>query len=316
MNNAKIKFIVCKLCNEVRTYNSKDGTTNLKLHSCNTKITAYAAAQVELTKHEKQDLLDYQVYHVSSGLLSFKQAENEGLVALLNKAVQLGAKYGKFDISQSLSNRKAVSDRTVSLAAKTKCDYENDLRALKGKSLCLITDGWSDSVNKNCYVDYSVQYVDENFQLKSIQIDMVHFPEAKTSVNIRNSIYDKCETLNLDPFETSIITDSAPNMVKACSGMQHFRFICHRFNTAIDKAFNMSLQENNYLAVFDASVNSLIGFANRTGIQHALPIKLKSGSATRPWRRFSDRFGSLNHSFDKLVEILEKVILKLTKFVL
>lgn len=312
-NNVKIKFILCKLCNEVRAYNSKDGTTSLKLHSCSTRITAYTTAQVELNKHEKQGLLDCQVYHVSSGLLSFRQSENEGLLALLNKAVQLGAKYGKFDISKSLSNRKAVSDRTASLAAKIKCDYEDDLKALKGKSLCLVTDGWSDSVNKNCYVDYSVQYVNENFELKSIQIDMVHFPEAKTSVNIRNYIYDKCDALNLDPFETSIITDSAPNMVKACQGMQHFRCICHRFNSAIDKAFNISLQENNYLTVFDTSVNSLIGFANRTGIQHALPIKLKSGSATRPWRRFSDRFGSLNDSYDKLVEILEKVILKLLK---
>lgn len=299
---------MCKTCKEIRPYSSTEGTTTIKLHSCNFRITATALkSDITLTPLEQKTLLSNQVNHLAYGLLPFKQAENPGLITLLNNAVDLGAKYGRFNIETVLNDRKLLSKATYNKAEQTKRDFENEIKNLDQKSFCLITDGWSDSVNKNCYVDYSIQLIDYNFNLKNIQIDMVHFAEAKTSINIMNSVVKKCETLGVGKESITVITDSAPNMVKACKGMQHYRCLCHRLNTAIEKAFNETCSDDEYLALIDQGVTSLIGFVNKTGLQHEMPIKLKSGSVTRPWRRYSDKFGSLHDSHDKLVEILNKV---------
>ena len=80
--------------------------------------------------------------------------------------------------------------------------------------------------------------------------------------------------------------------------------MCHRLNTAIEKAYTKSLQTNTYLKSADEAITGVIGYANRSNLQNKLPIKLKSGSQTRPWRRYSDRFKSIFESYEALEQKL------------
>lgn len=285
------------------------GTTNLKsAHRCSSSMDQFVKKlDIKLTPDEMKELLDLQTFHICSGLLAFRQTEDPGLKSLCKYFVSLGAKYGAFNPAGVMHERQAISENVKNLSDQLTVEYKKVVAVLEDKSLCIITDGWSDSVNKNSFLDYSISFIDNDFAMHNIQYSMKHFTEQKTAENIENSIRTICEELSLDAKKTSIITDSAANCVKACKAMVHFRCVCHRINTAVEKGYTQTLSQNQFLMHMDKSINSVIGYVNKANLQHELPIKLKSGCLTRPWRRYSDRFESLFKSYDKLTEVLKKV---------
>ena len=103
--------------------------------------------------------------------------------------------------------------------------------------------------------------------------------------------------------DIKIVTDSAANNMKAFKSYKHYICLCHRLNTAIEKAYAKTVEEDIFFASADKNITSLIGFANRTNQQNSLPMKLKSGSATRPWRRYCDKFSSVFQSYQALQEL-------------
>ena len=71
----------------------------------------------------------------------------------------------------------------------------------------------------------------------------------------------------------------------------------HRFNTIINDAWKAAIKDNQTIANFDSDITTLIEYINRTNAQDKLPIKLQSGSKTRPWRMLSDRMGIVSRSY-------------------
>ena len=167
-------------------------------------------------------------------------------------------------------------------------------------SFCLTTDGWTDSTNKNHFIDYSFTLINANFKLVHFQYEMMYQPESQTSDHITNTIQNLFDKIGISPNQAKLVTDSAANYIKAGRNFDHHMCLCHKLNTAIEKGYNQSLQENVYLKGADEAITRVIGYVNRANLQNKLPIKLKSGSQTRPWRRYSDRFNSVFSSYDAL----------------
>merc|ERR1711911_493782 len=103
--------------------------------------------------------------------------------------ILLGAKYGKFKIDKFLHSRTAISNHVDSLFKQAIAEYTVLLtQADANQSWCLITDGWTDKINKNSYVDYSFSIIDSDFKPQNFQFSMEVFEDKKNATNIENSI--------------------------------------------------------------------------------------------------------------------------------
>lgn len=261
--------------------------------------------KIDFSKVDSSKLLHAQTEHICSGLLAFRQSEDQGLINLLKLMVEFGAKYGKFDPTPMLNSRQTISENVNSLYSSIQSEYAGLLRNTAHlKSFCLTTDGWTDSTNKNHFIDFTFTLIDGNFKLHHFQYDMIYQPESQTSENITKTILSLFADIGISPKRAKIVTDSAANYIKAGKNFDHHVCMCHRLNTAIEKAYTKSLQTNTYLKSADEAITGVIGYANRSNLQNKLPIKLKSGSQTRPWRRYSDRFKSIFESYEALEQKL------------
>ena len=185
-------IVVCNFCNFIRHYTSKMGTTNLrKSHHCSNEIRDFCQSKnIKFSPEIKKALLEAQTKHVCSGILPFRQAEDEGLIDLLKVFNKLGSIHGIFDPKLVLADRRAISKNTKELAAKIQNEYKEDLNSLKKlNSICLTTDAWSDSVNKNSFIDFTFTTLDESFVLKSFQYAMLHCNSSKTAEFLEDFYY-------------------------------------------------------------------------------------------------------------------------------
>ena len=309
----KINFVACKRSPFLRPYNSaKDGTRNLfKSHICTgpTLKAFLVNRKIELTPTEKKSILSSQTEHICSALSAFNQVEDPAYKKLLNLMIEFGAKYGKFDISNNLYSRTSISNHVNDLYSEIQIKFKTLLQSVSHlKSWAVITDGWTDNVNKNCFIDYSFSVIDSEFDQHVFQFDMVPFDEKKTADNIFENLSSMLHRIGLSVNNANVITDSARNYIKAMKNVNHFKCVCHRLNTAIEIAYSKTVEKSPYFKLVDTQISDLIGFVNRTGKQCKLPIKLKSGCVTRPWRRYTDRSESIFRSFDALSKILHDVI--------
>ncbi|KAI6653094.1 hypothetical protein LOD99_3930 [Oopsacas minuta] len=93
-------------------------------------------------------------------------------------------------------------------------------------------------------------------------------------------------------------------MVAATSQKIRIDCACHR-STAIKTGWERAMMENDELDQLHDSVNKDAIFAKKSsGIQSELPISLKRGGKTRPWRSLYSMINSILQSYGKLSEIL------------
>ena len=79
---------------------------------------------------------------------------------------------------------KTISHKTESYALKIIDEFTESIENINIKALCIITDKWPNSVNKNTFIDYSISMNSERFNKKYFQLNMEYFPQPKTSINL------------------------------------------------------------------------------------------------------------------------------------
>ena len=157
-------------------------------------------------------------------------------------------------------------------------------------------------------MDVSVYYVN-NFILENAQLEMIHVDEpSKTAEIIVELLKSSLEKIKLPLSDSNFVTDCGSNILKACkiANISHFKCLCHRMNTALSSAWEKAM-ENDILKSLDKDLSKLIEYANRTQMNSKLPIKLKSGCPTRPWRQLYDKYYSLSRSYDLVEQILKEM---------
>jgi len=105
------------LLDQVRKCSGKPDTMQLKLLQCMRQAPQIAANDIAVVKQK-------EVIYCVDGHRSFRSVKQKGLRNLLQTCVDLGAKYGKIDISDVLAGRKAVSWETAQLAARVKTELQ------------------------------------------------------------------------------------------------------------------------------------------------------------------------------------------------
>ena len=119
----------------------------------------------ELTASEMRTIKDLQTKYVAGGLHSFLSIEEKGLIDLVQFGISIGSKYQNLDARSFWCGRKTVR---TNLEAFTNQKIA-DMKAIIQKnqtSISFVSDIWSDSVNRDSFLDVTLFFVDDHFKLK------------------------------------------------------------------------------------------------------------------------------------------------------
>lgn len=87
-------------------------------------------------------------------------------------------------------------------------------------SNCAFTsDIWTCNISNESYVSFTIHYINEDFQLKHVVLNVKHFPGSHTEENIANIITEMIEEWHLNDKNYILIRDSGANIKKAAKDL-------------------------------------------------------------------------------------------------
>ena len=226
---------------------------------------------------------------------------------MLQTCVDFGAKYGKFDLAETLYTRKTVSRATASMAAEVKAALIVRLKPMVEDGTVLLTvNMYTDDYRKQAYVDVHAVWIERDYSVQHAALAVCHFGTlAHTGENICNSINNIMDEYGLPNEDTPVTTDHGSNVVAALRNSVRVDCLCHRLRTVLETAWRDTKREEPEAAAYEVAVSDLCRFVKQsTGLQEQLPKSLKHGGDTRPWVSMYRRADSIEASYEALVAVL------------
>ena len=133
-----------------------------------------------------QKLTDAVTYCIGKDMLPVYTVEKPGFVSLLKQ----------FDPQYELPSRKYFSKTAIpKLYESTR---ESMLQSIKNIAFfSATTDMWS-SVSSDPYMSYTIHYITQKWELQSIALSTLYFPEDHTGENLSDAIKETLQSWNLD----------------------------------------------------------------------------------------------------------------------
>jgi len=245
-------YCACIKCNKV--YQFKDsagknfGTKNQQEHfkhctgvlpNSQLKIQQCLKRKIQLSPAELTTLKQKQIFYCVSGYHSFRSVENNGLISLMQNCVDLGAKYGKFDISDVAVGRKTVSRDVSSTAASFVTKLTERLKdPIADGSLSLCIDMYTDDFRKQAYLDVHCSWIDRDFTSHHTALAVRHFgTNSHTAQNIHTAVSNILSEYGIPINEVPFTTDHGPNVVAALKCGIRVDCMCHRLHTVLECAW-------------------------------------------------------------------------------
>lgn len=313
-------YCACIKCNKV--YQFKDstgknfGTKNQQEHikhctgglsNSQLKIQQCMKRQIQLSPSELMTFKQKQVSYCVSGYHSFRSVENSGLINLMQNCVELGAKYGKFDVRDVAVGRRTVSRDVTATAASVVTKLTERLKEpIADGSMSLCIDMYTDDFRKQAYLDVHCSWIDRDFTSHHAALAVRHFGTAShTAQHIYTAVSNILGEYGIPVDEVPFTTDHGSNVVAALKSGIRVDCMCHRLHTVLESAWKDTRQQVPDAAAYETAVSELCRFAKQSvGIQEQLPESLKHGGDTRPWVSMFRRSKAVEASYDALVTVL------------
>ena len=122
-------FVVCKKCSNIYVYNSKDGTSTLKKHSCASLLTGGQSSldnfvqrpQHQIQRKNRDDLpvdlvqqvRDSELKFVVNRLRPFSVVEDSDFINFLQTVSDISADFGKLNMKSISHSTKSLTQRSV-----------------------------------------------------------------------------------------------------------------------------------------------------------------------------------------------------------
>ncbi|CAF3880021.1 unnamed protein product, partial [Rotaria sp. Silwood1] len=200
-------------------------------------ISQFAYNKNLLNENLAAKLKDAELKFVVTGSHSFNTLENGGLLDLLQVGIEIGAKNGLVNVRDIFYGRKTIRQEAINkfelFVSSIRCLLDEPV---KRHCIAATCDLWSNDIVKRSYLDFTVFWSDDNYQLHHCLLRCKHFPnETKTAINIWNEIKQIFQSFGLSFGDTPIVTDQGANMVAAFKLTDEARFPCmaHRCHTTI-----------------------------------------------------------------------------------
>ena len=193
-----------------------------------------------LPEKYKLKLKDAELKFIVAGSHSFNALENDGILNLIQTGIEIGTNFGLVDVKDIFYGRKTIREEAL-----LKYDqYTNQTRSLleeliKQHCVAATADLWTDDVMKRSYLDFTLFFVNDIYELKHTLLKCKHFDKEKSVINIWHEIEEIFQSFNLSFGDTPLTTDQCSNMIKALSITNEARYPClaHRTNTVLETAW-------------------------------------------------------------------------------
>ena len=184
-----------------------------------------------------------------------------GLLDLLQVGIEIDAKHGLVNITDIFCGRKTILQEAINKFEL----FVSSVRSLldepvKRHCVAAACDLWSNDITKRSYLDFTVFWTDDNYQLHYCLLRCKHFPnEMKTAINIWNEIEQIFQSFGFSFGTTPIVTDQGANRVAAFTLTDEARFSCmaHRCNTTIETAWNRLDAKNVQFSTFNTAAKGI-----------------------------------------------------------
>lgn len=126
-------------------------------------------------------------------------------------------------------------------------------------SVVLTTDCWT-SNNTESFLAVTAHFISEDFEIKTLLLDCLSFPESHTSKNLAGVLQKIIDEWNLEGKILIIISDNASNIKKAIRDdlkLKHLGCFAHNLNLICQNAIKP-------VAVIIDKVKSIVGFFKRS----------------------------------------------------
>ena len=246
---------------------------------------------------------------VAGGIVSLNFCDKEVFQKISQVMLQLGSKYKNPDVSRVLFGKTAV--RNYIMAKLVRCKNINAEAVRNSETWCsfsVVTDMTTDQVTQREWTDFTLIWV-KNYEIKRGQYACRHWERGRhTSDNIRAFMYEELADIGIiNISQVSIITDSSRSILAAVSAMLSHRSSAHRLHKVLSDACEYAKANNIEIHNLDVFSHNLVTFAKASNnIQEHLPMRLKHGGKTHPWRSLYEMFDSISVSYYDLELILKR----------
>ena len=129
------------------------------------RMTSYLIHKSDLSNAASKQLKDKMVHFVATDLRPFKAAEGAGFLDLCQTLVDMGVKYGHFDVQKNLPRRTIISRHVDSVINEVSVRVKQELRY--AKFIALTSDSWTDDFRKISYIAVTASYFNSDLDLCS-----------------------------------------------------------------------------------------------------------------------------------------------------
>lgn len=278
--------------------------TKRSLHQ--TSIKQFSTHKKHISSAEKEMLKELEAKFVICGYNSFKSLESESLLNLMQFFLKIGLTHGYVDIKDIFFGRNTISTYISELYISSKeCIKSVILNLGKNPSLCFSCDIWTEQINHISYLDLTLYFVDNEFNLKHHLIAFQPFKDAHTSNNIFEMVNKISLDYGLNILTTPYVTDCGANIKAAFKRGEWYACFNHRLHTTIEKSWSKTLEESPEIKeLYDQMKKVQHYFHLSSNKENMLPYKIPSGCITRPWTGLSRFFSAFTKSYDKILEII------------
>ena len=140
----------------------------------------------QLPEHLTAQLKDAELTFVTAGSHSFNALENDGVLDLVQTAIDIGAQMGKVNVRDIFYGRKTIRNEAMIRFNHFSTMIRQIIdKPIKNHCIAGTCDLWTDDYVKRSYLDFSVFWVTDDYKLNHCLLRCKHFPEnSKTAVNI------------------------------------------------------------------------------------------------------------------------------------
>jgi hypothetical protein len=245
LNGIYEPFVQCTICQQILSYESKNGTKSLNSHvqscirktnlsKCNLSIENYVKKSSDVSPDDKRLITIACSKYCAFDMRSFNSVNGDGFRQLCQALFDLGYKYGsmrlvKPSIDALLPDRTNISRTIKQIASEYRSKMNEILRKdlEQTKLMGISTDYWKNSYTGDNFLTINIHYT-KNDNPITYMLKTVLFSGTKSGENTYRTIKLVLKSYDIDPDNTHIIylTDNASNFISGLKEEVHLRCIC------------------------------------------------------------------------------------------
>lgn len=302
--------IACIHCFTIQDYKSTSGTKNLLDHKGKCLNIENRKSLAHLSYNEiqtiKSSVNEKVVQFVAQDIRPFRSSSCPGFLALADKLITIGDRYGPLKAKDILPHRTTVS-KLVSEDAETKrTQLKSKIVHLQSEGLTITLDLWTEDMTKCHYIGMNVHYISKG-RMNEATLCVKELDElSKEAPNIHIEIVNMLDVYGIDINNVIFVTDRGGEIIAALKDYaDRLNCAAHILKNIVDEMLNKIGDDNPVKALLE-NCRRLVAYTKRSGIQYRLPNGLRNEVLSR-WNAtlFMLESIKLAQETDDLMDILE-----------